>query len=106
MVLIETCPVVVSTCSSSTLKRSPASFTAASARATCATERTNTPNSCGRTPALDCSAKLAKSHALRITQPNSCSLKYDELDLKLHDMLATSGIEPTAPVDVATPAST
>jgi hypothetical protein len=27
---------------------------------------------------------------------NSCSLKYDELDLKLRDMLESSGIEPKA----------
>jgi len=36
-------------------------------------------------------AKLVKFH---ITHPNSCSLKYDELDLKLRDMLEASGIEP------------
>ena len=30
----------------------------------------------------------------RCRYPNSCSLKYDELDLKLRDMLAASGIEP------------
>ena len=41
--------------------------------------------------------KFAKTHTLRITHPNSCSLKYDELDLKLRDMLAASGIEPLAP---------
>ena len=41
--------------------------------------------------------KFAKTHTLRITHPNSCSLKYDELDLKLRDMLAASGIEPKAP---------
>jgi hypothetical protein len=28
---------------------------------------------------------------IRITHPNSCSLKYDELDLKLRDMLHASG---------------
>lgn len=50
--------------------------------------------------------KYAKTHTLRITHPNSCSLKYDELDLKLRDMLAASGIEPKAPAaDVAPPAS-
>ena len=50
--------------------------------------------------------KYAKTHTLRITHPNSCSLKYDELDLKLRDMLAASGIEPKAPVaDVASRAS-
>ncbi len=31
--------------------------------------------------------------AIRITHPNSCSLKYDELDHRLRDMLAGSGIE-------------
>lgn len=38
-------------------------------------------------------AKLVKFH---ITYPNSCSLKYDELDLKLRNMLEASGIEPKA----------
>ena len=50
--------------------------------------------------------KPGKTVAVRITHPNSCSLKYDELDLKLRDMLAASGIEPMVPsVDtgVATP---
>ena len=36
-----------------------------------------------------------------ITHPNSCSLKYDELDLKLRDMLNASGIEPTEPAQEA-----
>jgi len=31
---------------------------------------------------------------VRITHPNSSSLKYDDLDLKLRDMLSASGIEP------------
>jgi len=39
-------------------------------------------------------AKPPKSVTIRITYPNSCSLKYDELDLKLRDMLEASGIEP------------
>lgn len=34
---------------------------------------------------------------IRITHPNSCSLKYDELDLKLRDMLHANGIEPKEP---------
>ena len=34
---------------------------------------------------------------IRITHPNSCSLKYDELDLKLRAMLNDSGIEPKEP---------
>lgn len=38
--------------------------------------------------------KPAKKVVFHITYPNSCSLKYDELDLKLRDMLESSGIEP------------
>ena len=38
--------------------------------------------------------KPLKSVTIRITYPNSCSLKYDELGLKLRDMLHASGIEP------------
>ena len=46
--------------------------------------------------------KPAKTVTIRITHPNSCSLKYDELDLKLREMLEASGIEPKAlPADVA-----
>ena len=41
--------------------------------------------------------KPPKTHALKITHPNSCNLKYDELDLKLRDMLEVSGIEPRSP---------
>lgn len=44
--------------------------------------------------------KAAKVVTVRITHPNSCSLKYDELDLKLRDMLNASGIEPREQVDV------
>jgi hypothetical protein len=40
--------------------------------------------------------KPLKRVAIRITHPNSCSLKYDELDLTLRDMLHASGIEPKA----------
>ncbi|MDQ6703196.1 MAG: hypothetical protein M3Z96_08910 [Pseudomonadota bacterium] len=40
--------------------------------------------------------KPPKAVTIRITHPNSCSLKYDELDLKLRDMLESSGIEPKA----------
>lgn len=43
--------------------------------------------------------KPTKSFPIRITYPNSCSLKYDELDLKLRDMLEASGIEPKEPSD-------
>ena len=38
--------------------------------------------------------KPAKIVHIRITYPNSCSLKYDELGMKLRDMLEASGIEP------------
>jgi hypothetical protein len=41
--------------------------------------------------------KPAKRMTIRITYPNSCSLKYDELGLKLRKMLETSGIEPKEP---------
>jgi len=41
--------------------------------------------------------KPPKLVAIRISHPNSCSLKYDELDLKLRDMLEASGIEPKEP---------
>lgn len=47
--------------------------------------------------------KPAKAVTIRITHPNSCSLKYDELDLKLRDMLEASGIEPKEPAEVETP---
>jgi hypothetical protein len=40
--------------------------------------------------------KPPKAVMIRITHPNSCSLKYDELDLQLRDMLECSGIEPKA----------
>jgi hypothetical protein len=39
----------------------------------------------------------AKKIPIRITHPNSCSLKYDELGDKLRDMLGASGIEPKEP---------
>jgi len=38
--------------------------------------------------------KPPKIIPVRLTYPNSCSLKYDELGLKLRDMLEASGIEP------------
>ena len=38
--------------------------------------------------------KPAKKVTIRITYPNSCSLKYDEVGLKLRAMLEASGIEP------------
>ena len=45
--------------------------------------------------------KPPKTVTIRITHPNSCSLKYDELDLKLRDMLDASGIEPKEPAEEA-----
>ena len=47
------------------------------------------------------SNKPPKVVTIRITHPNSCSLKYDELDLKLRDMLNDSGIEPKEPPEAA-----
>jgi hypothetical protein len=41
--------------------------------------------------------KPAKPVTIRITHPNSCSLKYDDHNLKLRDMLEASGIEPKEP---------
>jgi hypothetical protein len=38
--------------------------------------------------------KPPKRVPIRITYPNSCSLKYDKIGLKLRDMLEASGIEP------------
>jgi hypothetical protein len=38
--------------------------------------------------------KAPKVVKVRITHPNSCSLKYEEMDLKLREMLSTSGLEP------------
>jgi len=43
-----------------------------------------------------------KTVNIHITYPNSCSLKYDELGLKLRDMLSASGIEPREPEDANT----
>lgn len=40
-----------------------------------------------------------KSVTVRIMYPNSCSLKYDDIDLKLREMLAASGIEPREPTE-------
>ena len=44
-------------------------------------------------------SKPPKTVPIRITHPNSCSLKYDEVDLKLREMLIASGIEPKEPVE-------
>jgi hypothetical protein len=38
--------------------------------------------------------KPPKKVTIRITYPNSCSLKYDDVDLRLREMLVSSGIEP------------
>ncbi len=40
-----------------------------------------------------------KAVTVRITYPNSCSLKYDDVDLKLREMLVASGIEPKEPAE-------
>ena len=47
--------------------------------------------------------KPPKKVTIRITHPNSCSLKYDERDLTLRDMLHASGIEPKAPAEPIEP---
>jgi hypothetical protein len=41
--------------------------------------------------------KKPKAATIRITKPNSCSLKHDEVGNRLRAMLAASGIEPKAP---------
>ena len=45
--------------------------------------------------------KPAKKVTLRITYPNSCSLRYDEIGLRLRTMLEASGIEPKEPAENA-----
>lgn len=40
-----------------------------------------------------------KTFPVRITHPNSCSLKYDDVDLRLREMLVASGIEPREPAE-------
>jgi hypothetical protein len=40
-----------------------------------------------------------KTVTVRITHPNSCSLKHDDVDLKLRAMLVASGIEPREPTE-------
>ena len=45
--------------------------------------------------------KPAKMVTIRITYPNSCSLRYDEIGLKLRAMLEASGIEPKEPTENA-----
>jgi hypothetical protein len=41
--------------------------------------------------------KPVKTLTIRITYPNSCSLRYDEIGLRLRTMLEASGIEPKEP---------
>lgn len=43
--------------------------------------------------------KKPKSITFRVTHPNSCTLKYDSIGLKLRRMLSDSGIEPGEPDD-------
>ena len=45
--------------------------------------------------------KPAKKVTIRITYPNSCSLRYDEIGLRLRTMLEASGIEPKEPPENA-----
>ncbi len=40
-----------------------------------------------------------KTMTVRITHPNSCSLKYDDVDMRLREMLVASGIEPREPTE-------
>ena len=47
------------------------------------------------------SNKPPKTVTIRVTHPNSCSLKYDEIDLKLREMLSASGIELKDPAQEA-----
>lgn len=54
-----------------------------------------------RPPATCPVSKPGRHVPVRITHPNSCSLKYDELDLKLRAMLEASGIEPKEPQESA-----
>lgn len=44
--------------------------------------------------------KRPKTTTIRLTYPNSCSLKYDEIGLKLRDVLEASGLEPKALAEV------
>lgn len=48
--------------------------------------------------------KPSRKVTIRITHPNSCSLKYDELGLRLRAMLEASGIEPREPAEAPEPA--
>lgn len=46
---------------------------------------------------VDVEKKRPKSVTIRLTYPNSCSLKHDGIDMQLRKMLADSGIEPKEP---------
>ncbi len=55
-------------------------------------------NQVGITAAVRLDAQTtAKTVTFQVTCPNSCSLKYDEIGLKLRAMLEASGIEPKEP---------
>ncbi|QOC23700.1 hypothetical protein IC757_06080 [Wenzhouxiangella sp. AB-CW3] len=43
--------------------------------------------------------KPPRTVPIRLTYPNSCSLKYDEVGIKLREMLEASGIEPKEPAE-------
>jgi hypothetical protein len=47
--------------------------------------------------------KPAKTVTVSVSFPNSCSLKYDALDLNLRKMLSDSGIEPMEPTEPTEP---
>lgn len=49
--------------------------------------------------------KPPRTVSFRITHPNTCSLKYDDMDLTLRQMLEASGIEPRMPEPEAKPAA-
>jgi hypothetical protein len=44
----------------------------------------------------------AKTVTIQVSYPNSCSLKHDEIGLKLRAMLEASGIEPKEPAERGT----
>jgi len=48
-------------------------------------------------PVITDAKSRPKRYSIRLTHPNSCSLKYDEIGLKLRGMLSASGIEPQEP---------
>ncbi|SFM68515.1 hypothetical protein SAMN05421721_1239 [Ectothiorhodospira mobilis] len=43
--------------------------------------------------------KPPRTVPIRLTYPNSCSLKYDEVGINLREMLEASGIEPKEPAE-------